>query len=311
MEGMGGKISVFLATDDNYAKFAATVFRSIRANTKRELLFFVLTKGLTADNRRKIAESAGGVEVRFLGIDAKQFESFKVDVHLGYITMETCFRYLIPELCPEIDKAVYIDCDTVCLDDIGKFYDIDISGLYAAVVRERRNRDYFNAGVMLLNCAKLRADNMSEKFMQKTRELNGVSQYLDQDVLNILLKGKVKFASPRWNMTPFIFSKRGGLHSGELAEILDNPGIVHMCGSDKPWTNPRGLNASPFAPLFFAYLKDTPFGGCADALENVPVFANGVKMALRNPLFFLKRQFYLRLKYYRKNRAKVERILKK
>ena len=74
------EIPVFLATDDNYAKYAAVVIKSVSQNTKSKPVFCVLTKGLQEDNKRKIAESADGNRVRFFDIDASMFEGFKVDV---------------------------------------------------------------------------------------------------------------------------------------------------------------------------------------------------------------------------------------
>lgn len=85
-------IPVFIACDDNYAKYAAVVVSSIVNNTKSKVSFFVLSRGLSRENALYLSESAKGNPLEILKVDAKIFESFDVKMHWKYITIETCFR---------------------------------------------------------------------------------------------------------------------------------------------------------------------------------------------------------------------------
>ena len=47
-----------------------------------------------------------------------------------YYSKTTYFRLFIAEMFPEIDKAIYIDSDTVVLGDIAQLYDYDLGDAY-------------------------------------------------------------------------------------------------------------------------------------------------------------------------------------
>ncbi|MBQ6534757.1 MAG: glycosyltransferase family 8 protein, partial [Opitutales bacterium] len=253
------KVSIFLATDDNYAKYASVVIKSACAKTSRPLYFGVITKGLSDENKGKLRECAGENEIEFFAIDINKFNGFKVDLYLKYITIETCFRYLIPELRPDLDKVLYLDCDVVCMDDLAKIFDADISGVYAGVVPESKRGAYWCAGVILLNCEKCRRDNIVERLFERTKRLNGVSKFLDQDALNDVFGDRVKALDFRWQIMPSYFNVKSGLSDAELDDVVLNAGIAHLCANDKPWDVPRGIVSNPFAQVFFHYLRRTPY----------------------------------------------------
>ena len=90
------------------------------------------------------------------------------------------------------------------------------------------------------------------------------------------------------------------LSDGELNDILENAGIVHLCGNDKPWEVPCGITSNPFAQVFFHYLRQSPYFIEEYAIKKRfnPLFAL-LKMIFRNPMFFVKRQFFVRQKFRR------------
>lgn len=300
-------IPVFIACDDNYAKYAAVVVSSIVNNTKSKVSFFILSRGLSRENTLYLSESAKGNPLEILKVDAKIFESFDVKMHWKYITIETCFRYLIADLRPDIDKAIYLDCDVIALDDIAKLYSIDLGDALAGVVKEKSGSDYFCAGVMLFNCKRIREENLVNEFMKKSAELNGKLKFFDQDVLNIVLKNRVKFIDPRWQITPFSFGKNSGLSRTCQYQALSNPGIVHLSGNDKPWQTPRGIAANPFSPFFFYYLADTPYKSeRSKILSKFKPVSSALKLFYRNPAILFKRQFWLRRAFYKKSVAALK-----
>ena len=291
-------IPIFIACDDNYAKYAAVVVKSVAENCAAPLYFGILCDSLTEENKTKLLATAGKNRLEFLNVDSRQFDAFNVSWYLKYITKETCFRYLIPEIKPEFDKAIYLDCDVVCIDDISKLFAYDISDVYAGVIPDSKDSDYFIAGVILINSKKCREDKIGIRLFERTKQLNGVSRFLDQDVLNDVYVRKVKKLPARWQIVPLFFNKKYGFDDGELESMLDNAGIVHLCGPDKPWTAPFGMTANPYACAFFHYLRQTPYAEKETEIKEkfVPVLAF-LKMAWRNPAFLFKRQFWIRRKY--------------
>jgi lipopolysaccharide biosynthesis glycosyltransferase len=104
---------------------------------------------------------------------------------------------------------------------------------------------YVNAGVLIMNLAKMRKDGLEEQF-EKAVENKWPSQ--DQDVLNAVCYGKIRIIHPKYNaMTKYelddddaytnipylknVYSKK------EWDFARKNPVIIHYCDKLKPWTN--------------------------------------------------------------------------
>lgn len=296
------KIPIFFSTNDNYAKHVCVAIASILDNSKSEFYFCILTSGLCEESKNAIVQTAAGNTVEFISIDRRDFENF--NVLTAHISIETCYRYMVADLKPEFDKAIYLDCDLIVLDDIKKMFDTDIDGFYAACSDEILKTSYyknlglsryFNAGVLLLNCALMRRDNITEQLVRKTADLSGKLKYLDQDVLNIVFSKKLKFSHMRWNATNPIFRKSAKVKFLKkiAKEARDNPAIVHFSGPDKPWKIPCGMLAHPYAAAYFYYLSKTPYAAWEkEVFDNF----NPLKTALwywrRHLLFFLRPTFW-------------------
>ena len=52
------------------------------------------------------------------------------------MTKQTYYRYLIPQLKPELNKCFYFDCDIVVTDSLNAFWNIDLGENYIAAVEE-------------------------------------------------------------------------------------------------------------------------------------------------------------------------------
>ena len=83
-------------------------------------------------------------------------------------------------------------------------------------------KEYFNAGVLVMNLAKFRESNFYDAFCRllKTYKFS-VAQ--DQDYLNVLCAGKVVFIGGEWNKMPI-----GGMEKNA-------PKLIHYNLTMKPW----------------------------------------------------------------------------
>ncbi len=71
------------------------------------------------------------------------------------------YRYLIPQLCNFQGKAVYIDSDVVCLDDILKLFQIELNGsdfLAKFDAYPSFGDEFWGLSVMLIDCERCRFD---------------------------------------------------------------------------------------------------------------------------------------------------------
>ena len=256
-------VPVFYAADENYLPFLGVALASLKAHASKERTYHVhvLSSGKLGDNAKKIKEmQTENIRVSFHDVSERIEKIVNVLHCRDYYTPAIFYRLFIPDLFPQYDKAIYLDCDTVLCADIAQLYDIDIKDNLIGAVADQavagvvafreytknalgiNAEKYFNSGVITLNLKKLRKMNFFQTFF------NVLSSYAfivapDQDCLNLICKNKVHYYSKGWNAMPI-----GG---GKGAK----PKLVHYNLSLKPWHYDGVL----FEEYFWEYAKQTPF----------------------------------------------------
>ena len=258
-------IPVFFATDNNYAPFVAITLESILENCSKDYFyhFHVLTTDLDKAYEEKLKTyESEDVKIEFISL-RETLTKIKVKFHLrDYYSIETYYRFFIANMYPQYDKVLYMDCDIVVLGDIAELYNNDITNLYLAASPEEVMAEvevfgdyvekaldvpvpeYFNAGIMVMNLAEFRKDNIEKKFFEMINRFRfRVTQ--DEDYLNVLCKGKTKILDLGWNKTAFKNEKFDD----------KNLKLIHYKINWKPWKNRNVL----YEEYFWNYAKKTEF----------------------------------------------------
>ena len=196
----------------NYAKFAGTSMLSLFENTSSEVTVHILhDNSLTPDNRDKFSYIADNCKqlVKFYNLDElcpkKIAEIIKLvpGLEKSKVTVGAFYKLLIPQILPkDINKAVFIDPDTIVNLDINELWQIELSDKVLGVVTEASSgtncaktfllckegkvkpEDYFNGGVLLINLNILRGEEKIIMQGIKFRGDNPKQNFLEQTVLN-------------------------------------------------------------------------------------------------------------------------------
>lgn len=260
----------YIAPNDMFAPAVVSIV-SILENTKSFIQFHIIdrkTLPVSKANKEKLNQlktKYKNFSVKYISIDPDNFDDLVPPVS-KYITNDTYFRYLIPELAPEIKKTIYLDVDTIVKGDISELYNEDlgdnyIGGInhpkeywdnfplfYKIVSNLKLDNPYFyiNGGVIVFNCEKCRKDRVGELLIQKTKELKEKIMWADQDIMNLVLQGKIKELPWQYNTLLDALKKY-------KYPILQTK-IVHYNGPKKPWNKEVYLG-----DLFWKYAEQTPF----------------------------------------------------
>lgn len=259
-------IPIFFAVDDGYIPFLAVSMQSLVENSKKEnyYLIKILYTNISRENQKKIQNfEKENVSIEFVDLNY-YIEKIKDKLYTrDYYSKTTYFRLFIPNLYPQFDKALYLDSDIVLLEDVADLYNIDMGDNLVAgapddviqtfeVFREYAEkvvgvadyRNYFNAGVLLMNLDELRKFNFQDKFLYLLDKIRfSVAQ--DQDYLNRLCKGRVKLVDPNWNRMPVAKEKE---NQGDIK-------LIHYNLAYKPWHFEDIL----YKDYFWEYAKKTEF----------------------------------------------------
>ena len=259
-------INIFFSCDDGYVPFMAVTLASLKENRdpEKEYHIRILHTGISRENVRKVTSEfdSDSFRVRFVNI-SREVDRLAERLHTrDYYSKSTYYRLFIPELFPELDKALYLDSDIVVTGDVSELYDINLgSNLVGAVsdgiicgverlalyaterVGVRDRKYYFNAGVLLMNLGEMRRIGFEDVFLSLLGAVKfNVAQ--DQDYLNVICKGKVRYVGGEWNAMP----------SFSFVPECDVK-LVHYNLDNKPWRK----DGVQFGELFWHYAVKTPY----------------------------------------------------
>lgn len=239
------EIPIFFASDNNYAPYLVVALKSLLANASKDYFYkiHVLTSNMSDDHKLVLLKQlTPNASIDFINL-SKEIESIKDKFHLrDYYSIDTYFRFFIADLFPEYDKVIYLDSDIIVLGDISDLYFTNISNYLLGVVQEQvmshnecfsdyvekalgvKCKNYFNAGILLMNSKMFRICNIQTKFFKLMERFKfRVTQ--DEDYLNVICKDKVKYLELGWNKMPF---EETGFDDVDLR-------IIHYTLGWKPW----------------------------------------------------------------------------
>ena len=239
------KIHIFYACDDNFVKFTMVSFLSMKQNASKDKKYHVhvLHTNITPETQARMQRMADeNFVVSFDNVSEYLNELCERLPLRDYYSNTTYYRMFIADMYPELDKAIYIDSDTVVTGDISELFAYDISDydigacheqamvqadVYGTYVEKCLGIDrnaYFNAGILLINCKKFREKNVLDDFVR----LLGIYDFRvtqDEDYLNIICHDHVLWLPQTWNTEMF----------GELLYPIEEANIIHYIMVSKPW----------------------------------------------------------------------------
>ncbi|MBQ9310950.1 MAG: glycosyltransferase family 8 protein [Bacteroidales bacterium] len=239
-----------IAFTPNYFVPAATMLKSLMDASTGEFRVVCLVSEEIPRRMQEKLERMGNGRLHFEYIPLKgRLEGLYIDPRY---TEAASFRLLLPELLPEYDKAIYIDCDMIVRQDIGRLYrDTELGrnllgAVYEAAIEGQAARflalgcdpaRYFNSGFLLMNLAQMRRENTSRELLEACRV--PYLEFPDQDALNIVCKGRVLPLSPLYNSirTFFIPKYKADFerqYGNGLWEQVQKEATIHYTGG-KPW----------------------------------------------------------------------------
>lgn len=203
-------INIVLAMDSKSINHMNPLINSINKNVKDPRIYLICNEFVSVDWAYKIAV----------------LEDEKINAKNPYtrITKHTYYRLFIDVLFPELDKCVYLDYDTLVLQDFSELLDGDDWIIKAFI----GNNIWLNAGVLAFNI-----NNECKNLLKQCRSKIG-DLHDDQIIINDVFKDKITYISEEYN------------YMGK--NIKDGIKIVHYIGNTKPW------NIGDKFILWFKYL---------------------------------------------------------
>ncbi len=297
-------LNVVFASDDNYVPFLSISVLSLLEHNQKDfdkINIYVLDDGISEKNKTKVLNFFDEYSCSITFIETKKLDEmdFKVlglERNLNKSSLTTYARLFMSTLLPtDIDKVLYLDCDSLIVDSYKDLWNVDISNYYCAGVLDGintsvkealgfdRNDNYINAGFLLVNLKKWRENNVEETFIKFMVENQHRFYQHDQGVLNNVFKDKILIVEPQYNLQIYFqtldydLARKFTCMETEYytKEIVDNarenPVFLHFCGPnyDRPWYN----RDHPYAEIFKEYALKADCNEVIEYLDELPLKA--------------------------------------
>ena len=276
--------NVLYCSDNNYAPYLGVSIQSLLENNKsaESIVFYVVSDNISDDNierlKRQIAKH--GDSRRLVLIDGRQWVDRLVSLNiLPYRGGQTTnLRLFFMEYIEkDVERLLYLDCDTVINDDIGELFSMpmenspaavaldSLSGKeYKAIIGFSPDDKYFNAGMVLFNIENWVKNDCQKKLTELMNDPKYNLPNNDQDFLNLLLKKDKMIISPRYNFQTThkvysnrsyyaSYSKEGYYSEKEIDEARSSPAILHAYRflGQFPW---HKNTPHPWRDIFWQYV---------------------------------------------------------
>ena len=294
-------MTIVYASDRNYAALTAvSAVSALRHNPSARIV--LLGYNLETESQELVRSRVVMAGGEFLYRDVSPaIGELKERGYCGYTSYAVYARIFIPEVLDDNGRVVYLDCDTLVSGSLSGLEDIDLQGkalalgldcipvAYKKFIRLPLELPYYNSGVMLIDLARWRARQCTQRILADIAHPSGPNPLGDQDVIVRCLSDEAFMLPPKWNFLSQLFLVS---HSGwrriigceppcsevDFFDARKNAVVYHFSGHTlgRPWyTGSRH-------PMREAYRK-----AAADA--GLPEFAEQTKPMARDYIL----QYYL------------------
>ena len=240
------KKAIVLAANYAYVEQVMTTIKSICYHN-RSIRFYLINSDFPNEWMKQLNKRLEKFDSEIINcrVTSEQISRYKTD-----ISYTVFLRYFVADFVKE-DKALYLDCDLLVTKNLDDLFATDLQDYPLAAVRDFGGRAYFgleifNAGVLLVNNAFWKKENMTQKLIDLTNEWHDKVEQADQSILNMLFENR--WLELEFDYNHIVIHKQ--FTDYQLPEGQDYPAIIHYLSHRKPW---KDLAAQTYRDVWWYY----------------------------------------------------------
>lgn len=275
------EVTVVFAADDKYAPILSVALQSVVSTSSENNYYdiIVLSDGISLRNRKTLLQQClrKNISLRFLEV-GYLLDKYTFDFNNQQLSRATFMRLLMPDVMKGFTVVLYLDGDVVVKRDIAEILRTDMKGYciggiedpHIWAVRQYRENisahlnknlgiqtqdKYFNAGVLIFNLKEITKACTTKDMLDMAASRKWMWE--DQDVLNKLFKGKVKWIEANWNVlwVPDTTIQEIMMMNNEYTRAFYNPYLIHYAAGAMPIKRLSDY----YAAEFWREAKESPY----------------------------------------------------
>lgn len=269
---------LLFCANNTYVPHVATTLASIFENNK-DILFYVhlLSTDISEQNCEKITSFVNKYN-HTIDIKTVNLSDFDIDKSVcGKWGIFPSLKLYAADLFSDVDRLLYVDADMICIGSLIPIKEVDITDSYVAMVTDTagavdhrhrlglaENAFYGCAGLVLFNLALWRRDGIRQRCMSyyNAPEHHDIIKMGEQDVLNVVLQGKIRELPIEYNMMSTYYEHNGSSipkrYKMTIKQHRKYAVIIHYIGDAKPWYKDSRF---PLKDYYWKYQSFTPWKG--------------------------------------------------
>lgn len=279
-------MDILYASNDGYARhLGVSLYSLLEHNRQAErIMVYLLSVGMSEENQTRLSEIARQFGRKLVVVEMGNLkERFSGPIDTRGFDISAMTRLFAAEVLPgNVEKILYLDCDTVILDDLEPLWRLDLGETLVGMVMEptvyeemkasidlTKDDPYYNSGVLLMNLKGWREERVAEKLLGYYAAKGGKLFACDQDTINGALRGRIMTLPPKYNFFTnyryFRYETLTGLNRSyqtvgkEAFELARrHPAVIHYAGDERPWI---AGNRNYYRRYYDIYLSRTPWKG--------------------------------------------------
>lgn len=233
-------IPIVFSTDHNYVMPAGVTITSllISAPEINYDIYILASPDVNEEDKAMLKEQVALVSPASRISFIEMGDKFEGGYEIREISTACYYRLMIPWLIPNVDKIIYADVDIIFKTSLKELFEIDLKENYVAgsypntsdgwkamqKYFEKIGADYkayINSGLLVINSKLQREQNLESRYNELAKN-NYL--YQDQDIINIVCKGRIAHFNRRFNLMPKYYGN----------DNKQSDCVIHYVG-DKPW----------------------------------------------------------------------------
>lgn len=230
-----------IAADQNYILPLGTLINSVITHcTSDKWVIHVLETNIPTKVQNKLKKLCHGTNISLEFINMAEYKFDFQGLDMKHWTKAIFYRLMIPEIFQNLERIIYLDCDTLVLRDLHDLYYVDMpDNKFVAMVSDKYSflnrreylklNSYYNSGMIVFDTARCRQFDFCQKCIQWIHDFPEYAKYPDQDAINVVLKDHILRLNVTYNWQIVYFQ-------GHLFKQLETAvHVLHFLTCTKAW----------------------------------------------------------------------------